>query len=250
MSECRILGVRLDVVNKENLEREVLATVKGKEKHLFAYANIHALNLAWDQPRFRELLNNAHIVYCDGEGVRLGARLLGYELYPRIVLTYWVWDLCRLFEEQGISVFFLGGREEVVVKAVNNVRARFPQLKVAGYHHGFFGPSVDENRKVVDAVNRVHTDVLFVGFGMPRQEYWIQENFSALETYAILPSGSLIDYVAGAKSLTPTWMANHGMEWVYRLSMEPGRLWKRYLIGNPLFILRILRQRRTERRRS
>jgi N-acetylglucosaminyldiphosphoundecaprenol N-acetyl-beta-D-mannosaminyltransferase len=84
---------------------------------------------------------------------------------------------------------------------------------------------------------------VFVGFGMPLQEYWIDDNREALRAGIVLPAGSMIDYIAGAKRQTPAWMANNGLEWLYRLAKEPRRLWRRYLIGNPLFLLRILVQR-------
>ena len=246
MAECHILGTRLTIINRIQLEQDLLDTVSLKRKHLYAYANIHALNLAEKFPRFQKILNRAHCVYCDGEGVRVGARLLGYVLHPRIVLTYWVWDLLALFQERGISVFFLGGREKVLGEAIRNVHARFPGLKIAGFHHGYFEKNSTASREVVLAIEHVKPDVLFVCFGMPEQEYWIEENFSGLRTHAIIPAGSMIDYVAGAKKPTPGWMANHGLEWLFRLVMEPARLWKRYIIGNPLFIIRVLRQRFSE----
>lgn len=243
MPECHILGVRLTIIDRQKLEQEIVKTVTLKRKRLFAYLNIHAINLAWEQQRFRKVLNDAYVVYCDGEGVRLGARILGYVVSPRVVLTYWIWDLCTLFQEHGISVFFLGGKEDIVQKAVQNVRLGFPRLIIAGYHHGYFEKSGEESLEVVKAIERARPDVLFVAIGMPGQEYWIEENFTVLKSYAILPAGSMIDYVGGVKSPTPGWMADHGMEWIFRLIMEPKRLWKRYLIGNPLFISRVLRQR-------
>jgi N-acetylglucosaminyldiphosphoundecaprenol N-acetyl-beta-D-mannosaminyltransferase len=146
-------------------------------------------------------------------------------------------------EEKGLSIFILGARDHVVSKAAAVLRDRYPRLKVAGWHHGFFEKQGEESRKVVELINRAAPDLLFVGFGMPLQEYWIEENLVSLRAGIVLPAGSMIEYIAGEKKLTPTWMANSGLEWFYRFLREPRRLWKRYLLGNPLFILRVIGRR-------
>lgn len=95
-------------------------------------------------------------------------------------------------------------------------------------------------------MNAASPDLLFVGFGMPLQEEWIRRHRHALRAGAIFPCGSMIDYASGLKSIAPPWMRNNGMEWLYRLFQEPGRLWKRYLVGNPRFIFRVMHQRLQE----
>jgi N-acetylglucosaminyldiphosphoundecaprenol N-acetyl-beta-D-mannosaminyltransferase len=243
MDEVRLLDVRVDGIDVRGLERSIISNAGNGPSRLYAYVNVHAVNLARRDRRFREIINGASVVYCDGEGVRLGARLLGRRLPPRTVLTYWVWELCALLEEKGLSVFILGAREPVVSKAAAVLRERYPKLNVAGWHHGFFEKQGEESRKVVEIINRAAPDLLFVGFGMPLQEYWIEENLGSLRAGIVLPAGSMIEYIAGEKKPTPTWMANSGLEWFYRLLREPRRLWKRYLLGNPLFILRVVGRR-------
>ncbi len=243
MDEVRVLGVRIDVIDTAALERSILADVRNGHAKLYAYVNVHAINLARTDRRFREIINGATVAYCDGEGVRMGARLLGKHLPPRTVLTYWIWDLCRLMQEKGLSVYFLGAREEVVAKAAAAIRERFPGLTVAGWHHGYFAKKGEESERVVGEINRAAPDILFVGFGMPVQEYWIEENLKSLRAGIVLPAGSMIEYIAGEKSPTPSWMAANGLEWFYRLLREPRRLWKRYLLGNPLFMLRVVGRR-------
>jgi N-acetylglucosaminyldiphosphoundecaprenol N-acetyl-beta-D-mannosaminyltransferase len=243
MDEVRVLDVRVDDMDTRALERSILSNVRNGHSKLYAYVNVHAVNLARNNRRFREIINGAFVAYCDGEGLRVGARMLGGRLPPRTVLTYWVGDLCSLMEERGLSVFFLGAREPVVRKAVAVLRERYPKLNVVGWHHGFFEKHGEASRKVVEEINQASPDLLFVGFGMPLQEYWIEENLASLRAGIVLPAGSMIEYIAGEKKVTPTWMANSGLEWFYRLLREPRRLWKRYLLGNPLFILRVLGHR-------
>jgi N-acetylglucosaminyldiphosphoundecaprenol N-acetyl-beta-D-mannosaminyltransferase len=243
MPKRDILGVHLDVIDRDGLHEGISATIDNGRQDVYAYANIHAINLAGTLPRFRDFLNSAHVLYCDGEGVRLGARILGFALPQRVVLTYWAWDLCAYALKHGYSLFFLGAEEQVIRKAAENAVQRLPGLKVVGFHHGYFQKSGPENEAVVDMINAAAPDILLVGFGMPLQEEWIEANRSRLRVHAILPSGSLFDYMSGLKSVAPAWMANHGMEWAYRLFQEPIRLWKRYLVGNPLFFSRILAKR-------
>ena len=243
MNNVRILGVRVDDVDRNGLESSILSHARNGSPSVYANVNVHAINIASGDDRFREFVNNAFVTYCDGEGVRIGARLLGYRLPRRTVLTYWVWDLCRVLEQNGLSVYLLGGRSDVVSKAVQVLRQRFENIKIAGCHHGYFIKTGAESQAVVEEINSSGADVLFVGFGMPLQEHWINTNLHSLRPGIVLPSGSMIDYVAGEKKQTPAWMANSGLEWLYRLLREPRRLWRRYLIGNPLFLFRVIAQR-------
>lgn len=250
MRKIDIVGVKVDVIDKTGLHQAIADCVRNDWKEVFAYVTIHAINIAQRDEVFRHFLNNSATVYCDGEGVRLGARILAPSLPPRIVLTRWIWELCSFCTDNRFSVFFLGGSKEASAEAVRRLLQRYPEIAIAGYHHGYFDKTGAENGRVVDLINSVKPNLLFVGFGMPEQERWIQQNLSRLDVNAVLPCGSMVDYVAGMKSVAPAWMADFGMEWMYRLFQEPGRLWKRYLLGNPEFIFRVLLQRiREEKRR-
>ena len=243
MPRVTVARVGVDVIDRETLHASIRNFVDGGAHAVLAYANIHAVNIAWTDTVFAGFLKRAAIVYCDGEGVRLGARLLGTRLPPRVVLTYWIWDLCELCERQGYSMFFLGSTEETVDLAITEIRRRHPALQIAGHHHGYFAKHGAENEQVLEMIRASGPDLLFVGFGMPAQEHWIAENAGRIAARVVLPCGSMIDYVAGKKRAAPAWMANHGMEWLFRLLQEPARLWRRYLVGNMVFFWRVLRQR-------
>jgi N-acetylglucosaminyldiphosphoundecaprenol N-acetyl-beta-D-mannosaminyltransferase len=243
MGDVNLLGVRVTSIDKGGLQLAITKSIRVRSKEVFAYVNVHALNIAQQDEPFRRFLNDAAVTYCDGEGVRLGARILGQALPSRIVLTYWVWDLCSFCEREGFSLFVLGGERESIEVAVRRMRQEYPALKILGYHHGFFEKTGPENTEVLGKIARTQPDILIVGFGMPLQEQWINTNLAKLSAHVILPAGSMIEYVAGKKRPAPSWMANHGMEWVYRLVQEPRRLWRRYLLGNPLFLARILMER-------
>jgi N-acetylglucosaminyldiphosphoundecaprenol N-acetyl-beta-D-mannosaminyltransferase len=196
---------------------------------------------------FLDFLNETSAVtYCDGEGIRLGAMMLGVKLPPRIVLTYYLWDLLVECEQEGRTIMLLGSRPEIAELAARNIGNRYPRLKIVGVIHGYFDRTGPENDRILSLISEAAPDVLFVGMGMPLQELWIAANHSRIRAGVILPCGSMIEYAAKRKSLAPAWMANHGMEWLYRLFQEPRRLWRRYLLGNPEFLLRVALQRLRE----
>jgi N-acetylglucosaminyldiphosphoundecaprenol N-acetyl-beta-D-mannosaminyltransferase len=155
------------------------------------------------------------------------------------------WDLAAYAETRDLSLFLLGARPGVAERAAAKLKQRFPDLHIAGTHHGYFDKALGspQNEVVVDQINAANPDILIVGFGMPLQERWLMENWERLEASVALTGGAVFDYVSGELRRAPRWMTDHGLEWLGRLIIEPRRLWKRYLIGNPLFILRVLRQR-------
>ncbi|MGA9120914.1 MAG: WecB/TagA/CpsF family glycosyltransferase [Bacteroidota bacterium] len=243
-----VLGVNVSAVTKEEVQESIASAIVAGAKEYYVYANIHAVNLAQDDEEFRVFLNNARLVYSDGEGVRVGARVLGRSLPPRIVMTDWIWGLSDFCAQRGYSVFLLGGAQAALNGAEANLTARFPELNIVGTHHGYFSKSGAESEAVVQLVNSLRPDILFVCFGMPAQEHWVRNNFDHLAAHVILFGGSTIDYAAGRKKVAPRWMRSAGFEWLYRLLQEPRRLWKRYLIGNPLFLGRVLLQRFRDRK--
>jgi N-acetylglucosaminyldiphosphoundecaprenol N-acetyl-beta-D-mannosaminyltransferase len=225
-----------------------MGTVIDSQGHaLVLNANVRALNLAYEQPWFRYLLNRAELVYCDGAGVRLGTMISGGHLPGRITLADWAWELAEFAAARGYSLYFLGARPGVAEKAAARLQERFRSLQIAGTHHGYFNKEVDhpENLAVVDHINRVRPDVLIMGFGMPLQERWLLENWDRLDARTALAGGAAFDFISGDLKRAPAWMNDHGMEWLGRFLIEPRRLWHRYLVGNPLFLWRVLRYRLT-----
>ena len=224
--------------------RYYIETEPGR-KALVLNANVHCLNIAWEQDWYRELLNEADIVFCDGAGVQLAARLLGHRIPQRITYADWMWELGHFAERNGYSFFFLGGRPGVAEVAANRLTERFPELKVTGVEHGFFDKShgSEENEAIVARINAVGPDILIVAFGMPLQEKWLSENWESIQAKVALTGGAVFDYVSGRLRRAPAWMRRIGFEWLARLLIEPSRLWRRYLVGNPRFLWRVARQR-------
>lgn len=240
-----IFGVKIDNLSLDQLLVTVEKTIIQNQHQKLSYVNIHGLNLAYSSLEFRSFLNQSDIVFCDGYGVILGARLTGQKLEHRFTPPDWIGRLCELSTNEGFSLYFLGARPGVAEKAAARLREAHPGCNIIGTYHGYFNksPGNPENEAVVQEINRLKPNILIVGFGMPMQEKWIQDNFERLEVNVFLPVGAALDYVAGEVRRGPRWMTDHGLEWLARLIIEPRRLWKRYLIGIPLFFWRILKQR-------
>lgn len=251
-STFQMLGVRVDAVTVEELHQRIEDMVRGGEHSLVLSVNVNALNLASTLPWFREVYRKAALVFCDGVGVMWGARILGHHIPQRITYADWIWQLAEFAQGRDLSLFFLGARPGVADEAAVKLRERFGDLRIVGTQHGYFDKSAGslDNTAVIARINASRPDVLIVGFGMPLQERWLMENWDHIAARVALTGGAVFDYVSGRLRRPPQWMARHGLEWLGRLVIEPGRLWKRYLIGNPLFLWRVLRQRFGLRGRS
>jgi N-acetylglucosaminyldiphosphoundecaprenol N-acetyl-beta-D-mannosaminyltransferase len=241
-----LLGVRIHALRLDELLAYMGGVIAARRRAVISYANIHALNVAYRLPWFRAFLNDSDIVFCDGFGVKWGARLLGAHLPERFTHTDWLARLADLASRDGFSIFLLGARPGVAAEVARRWQQLYPALRIAGSHHGYFdkAPGSAENQAVVDAINAARPNLLIVGFGMPTQERWLLENWDRLDANVALTAGAVFDYLAGAVPRAPAWMTDHGLEWLGRLVIEPRRLWRRYLVGNPLFLWRVLQQRR------
>lgn len=238
-----MLGVRVNSQPFSYFMDIMRDAIENGQRGYISYTNVHAINMAQDDPRFMRLLNHdAASTFCDGMGVHLGARLMGYKLPHRFTMPDEIDNLCAMCVEQDYSIYCIGGRDDVSARAAAILQERHPGLRVAGTHHGWFDkdPDSDENRAVIEAINAAQPDILLVAFGMPRQEYWTQDNWEALTVPTALMVGALYDYLTGDLYRAPRWVTDNGLEWLARLVMEPRRLFKRYVVGNPLFIWRIL----------
>ncbi|WP_172620771.1 WecB/TagA/CpsF family glycosyltransferase [Rubrobacter xylanophilus] len=240
-----VLGIGVDPVRAGELEAKISRFIREGRRATVLNVNAHCLNLAWRDSRLRAALRGADLVFCDGNGVRLAARLCGGYIPERITYADWVWRLAGVAAERGFSMYLLGARPGVAEEAARRLSARHPSLRIAGTHHGYFDrrPGSPENEEVIRRINAADPDVLLVGFGMPEQELWLFENRERLSARVALTGGAVFDYASGRLRRGPRLLTENGLEWLARLAIEPRRLWRRYLIGNPLFLLRVLRWR-------
>ena len=240
-----MLGVGIDPITADGLQAAIRRLVGDDRLALVLNVNVHCLNLCYEDPALRDFLNSADVVFCDGAGVMLAARLLGRRIPARITYADWAWRLAAFAEAEGLSIFLLGARPGVAERAARRLLARHPALHVSGVHHGYFDHAAGsrENEAVLRGIRASKPDILLVGLGMPLQERWLMENTDRIEAGVALTGGAVFDYVSGDLRRGPRFLTHNGFEWLARLLVEPSRLWRRYLLGNPLFLLRVLGQR-------
>jgi N-acetylglucosaminyldiphosphoundecaprenol N-acetyl-beta-D-mannosaminyltransferase len=243
--EIHLLGVGVDSISRQEILMKISQTVQEESTLLIAHANVHGINQAYEQPWLRAFYNQADLVYCDGMGVKLGARLLGYEIRERYTLADWVWELAAMCTDQQISLFLLGNPPGVAEKASQKLQERYKELEIKGVGHGYFekSPASQENAAVIERINALQPDILLVGFGMPLQERWLFENWTRLDVRVAITCGALFEYLSGDLKRGPKWMTDYYLEWLVRAVITPQRYAGRYLHDIPLFFYRILRQR-------
>jgi N-acetylglucosaminyldiphosphoundecaprenol N-acetyl-beta-D-mannosaminyltransferase len=235
----------VDRITVEGLHAELARLVR-RRGGIVLNANAHCLNLCHEDGGLRNFFAAADVVFCDGAGVRLAARMLGGRLPERITYADWLPRLAVLAEERGFSLFFLGARPGVAGEAARRLKGSHPDLKIVGVRHGFFDHRFGspENEAMVAEINAARPDILLLGLGMPLQERWLMDNHRGLDFGVALTGGAVFDYASGRLRRGPRLLTDNGFEWLARLLVEPRRLWRRYLLGNPLFLARVLAQRR------
>lgn len=240
-----VLGVKIARLRLEDVLGQIQAAIEENRRLFITHTNVSGLNIAYEQEWYREILNSSDITFCDGMGVMIGSRLLGYRIPQRFTLADWMFPLAQQAETRGYSLFFLGNPPGAADKAAENLRQRYPGLEILGTQHGFFNKTSahPENIRVLETINALQPEILLVGFGMPLQEKWLSENWALLNVKIAVTCGALFEYLSGDLKRGPRWMTEHYLEWLARMFISPRRYLKRYLRDNPLFLYRILKQR-------
>lgn len=240
-----ILGVQVHPLTVDQLHEELAQLIETDAHAEVLHVNVHGMNLSADNPWLRDYLNQAEIVFCDGAGIILGARILGQHIPERITYADWMWQLAEFAAARGYSFYFLGAKPGIAQTAADRMIARFPELKIVGVRDGYFNKDNGhpDNEAVLADINAARPNILIVGMGMPMQERWLLDNWSRIDANIALTGGAVFDYISGDLKRAPTWMTDNGLEWLGRLLIEPRRLWQRYIVGNPVFLARVIRER-------
>lgn len=234
-----ILRVPIALRTPEQALREVEALFTREEPAFVAHTNAHTLNLAYEDAGFAGVLRRADLVLNDGKGVMIAARMLGKRFTHDLNGNFFTPLLLERCARNGWSVFFLGAGPGVAERAAGLLKERFPALKIAGTHDGFFAT----DREAVEIVSATGAEVLLVGMGNPLQERWLDDNLGRTGARIGVGVGAFFDFITGEVPRAPGWMNRWGLEWLHRLFQEPKRMWRRYVLGNPKFLWRTLRQR-------
>jgi N-acetylglucosaminyldiphosphoundecaprenol N-acetyl-beta-D-mannosaminyltransferase len=242
--EIYLLGTKFHKLQVNDLIEFVVKSAKYPNKAIISNVNVRAINFAYELPWYRKFINKSDLVFCDGFGVILGAKFCGCNINSKHRMTCpdYIEELAKSCERENLSVFLLAGKPGTADKAITKLKAIAPNLKIKG-HHGYFEKYGLENDSVIQLINQYKPDILYIGFGMPLQERWITENIEQVDARVFLPLGACLDFYTGTVYRGPKWITDRGLEWLTRLFTEPQRLCERYIVGNPLFFYRILRER-------
>jgi N-acetylglucosaminyldiphosphoundecaprenol N-acetyl-beta-D-mannosaminyltransferase len=235
-----VMGLRLHNIHRSVIVDRIVEAAQAKQKLLVVNANAHCVTLSQTEPWLRDLFSRADIAFCDGAGVQLATKFLNGFVPHRTTPPEWIGTALERLGPKA-RVFWLGGAADVVSVAAAHYEERFDIVTV-GVQHGYFDASAGsaESRAVVARINESQPSILLVNMGMPRQERWLWDNWPELRTGVAITAGALVDHAAGRVRRPPRWVANLGVEWLVRLGREPRRLWRRYLLGLPVFGLYLI----------
>ncbi|MGH2786376.1 MAG: WecB/TagA/CpsF family glycosyltransferase [Actinomycetota bacterium] len=236
-----VLGLKLARLTTEAALAAVATLHEQDAPALVFHANAHTLNSAVSDLAYADVLRRADLVLNDGKGVMLGGLLLGERFPADLNGNHFTPLVLQLASEKGWPVYFLGAKPGVADHAASLLAAQIRGLEVVGVRDGYFTPA--ELDDVLGTIRNSGAKLLLVALGNPEQERWLDEHLDKTGARIGVGVGAFFDFQAGRVRRAPAWMNRIGLEWVHRFVLEPRRMWRRYLIGNPLFVARVLRQR-------
>lgn len=238
-----IFGVSVSATDYEQAAARVIDAAQRREGGAVTHMAVHALVTAARDPVYRDMINGFEIVAPDGQPVRWALnRFAGAGLTDRVYGPELMLRLCRRAERAGVSIYLYGSTPAVVARLRENLLSQFPKLGIAGCEPSLFRPlSASETAAFVERVNDTGAGLLFLGLGCPLQEKFAHAHRAAIQAVQLCV-GAAFDFHAGNKPMAPAWMQRGGLEWLFRLASEPGRLWRRYLFTNTAFCLLFLRR--------
>ncbi|MFA5133603.1 MAG: WecB/TagA/CpsF family glycosyltransferase [Patescibacteria group bacterium] len=218
-----ILGIKIDDTPKRDILKIIEAKLEAQEKIFIATPNPEMIILAQKDEAFKKILNSADISVPDGFGLKIGAKVLGKKLSSRIPGVDLMVDICKNGAGR-YKAYLLGGEKGIARRAAENLKSKMPKLLIVGAE---FGGQMDswDNRVIIEHINAVKPDLLFVALGQGKQEKWIFKNLKYLPTVKLaMGVGGAFDFISGKIQRAPKWMRVIGMEWLWRLMLEPQRI--------------------------
>lgn len=239
---ANILGFEVDRISLDDCVRYLDKAIEQRQSCHVVLVNAAKIVKAYLDKELALIINSADLVGADGVPIVWASWLFGRPLPGRVNGTDLMDKLIELSVEKGHSVYLLGARQEVIDRAVEGLCGTYPSLKIAGYRNGYFATKQDELNAVADIVAS-KPDVLFVGMSSPMKEKWVRRHIDRLSTIPVIHGvGGSFDILSGLTKRAPRWMQNCGLEWFYRVLQEPGRMWKRYLFTNSIYIALVMRE--------
>jgi len=241
IAKVDFLGVPILSCNLKNTANLIFERIRNQEQIVHACMNAAITVMIRENPVFWECIKKADIISADGQAVVWASRLLGGHLPSRVPGPDLMEEMIEIASRNRMKIFLLGAEQPIVEKVVDVYSKKFGPEIVAGFKNGYFSPG--ESDAIASEINNSKADFLFVAIPSPSKEFFIEKYRTKMPNVKLLMGvGGTFDVISGKVKRAPRWMQDNGLEWLYRLSREPGRLWKRYLFGNTKFIFIILRE--------
>ena len=243
IQRVNVLGVGISAINMRIALKTIESWVVHREAHYVCVTPVHSVMDCQGNPDLRRIFNASGLTTPDGMPIVWLCRLHGHKEVGRVYGPDLMLALCARSVGHGYRHFFYGGAEGVPERLAASLQQRFPGLLVAGtYSPPFHLLTAEEDAQVVQMINEAAPDIVWVGLGSPKQERWMAAHVGQLTASVLVGVGAAFDFLVGLKRQAPLWMQRNGLEWLFRLLTEPRRLWRRYLINNPVFVFLILAQ--------
>lgn len=240
----KLLEKELFLGTQDELVSKILNQTILKKKRAYFGINADCMLNYWNDAAYKKVLDHLpNILYVDGMGIIYAQKFLKDPIAKERIATTDLFPAlvdCLNKQKSDINIFLLGGKEEIAERVKNNFAKKYPYVKILGTQHGYFN-KVQESTLIIEKINSLKIDILFVGFGNPLQEKWVYHNFKQLKVTTIITCGGLFDYYSNNVKRAPLIIQKTGFEWLFRLIQEPKRLYKRYLFGNMRYIMRVFR---------
>lgn len=231
-----VLSTQIDALTWETAIDRIVNWAHARESRYVTICNVHVVVSAWRDAAYRAIINASDLAAPDGAPVAWMLRRRGFAGQSRINGPDLMWALCARAASEYLPVYFYGSSDATLALLERRLREAFPALRIRTEAPPFRALTAEEDAAAVERINTSGAGIVFVGLGCPRQERWIAEHRSKINA-VMIGVGAAFDFHAGTVQRAPAWMRNNGLEWLHRLASEPGRLWKRYMVTNTLFIL-------------
>lgn len=229
-----ILNTYVNALSMEETLAEVERIVEEGVPTQHVVINASKVNLMEDDPQLREIVNACPLINADGASIVWAAKQLGVPLTERVTGIDLFLRLVERAQRKGWGIYLFGAKEEVVRKVKEILEEAFPGIRIVGFRNGYF--SEEDEPGIVADMAASGADLMFVAFSSPKKERWVRRYLDEIGIPFVMGVGGSFDVVAGVTDRAPKWMQDHGLEWFYRFVQEPGRLWKRYIVGNARFV--------------
>lgn len=243
LPRVNILGVGVTAMDMPQAVRMATSAVSQGRKGYVCVTGVHGIMEAQKDPKFREILNHSLLTTPDGMPTVWVGRMNGFSNMRRVYGPDFMLDVCAASVEPGYTHFLYGGVEGVAEQLKAELTRKFPGLKIVGTYTPPFRPlNAEENADLQSQVAALRPDFFWVGLSTPKQERFMAEYLPKLDTRVMVGVGAAFDMHTGRATDSPDWVKSAGLQWLHRLLQEPSRLWKRYLINNPIFIYKMTSQ--------